>query len=121
MNLLVIDDDINILDTIYDNLNSEFETISLAKDVNEAKEFILHDDFDCIILDIKLGDHNGGEVIKFIRENQEAHNKGVPVVVTSIIINEEFQERNKEKIKFILPKPFTMDELKSTVERAVAS
>jgi DNA-binding response OmpR family regulator len=83
MNILIVDDDKNFIDTLEDglklkNINAE---ISVAKSAREALDALAAAVPSIIILDIQLPDMHGVEFLRVIRES--ARLKKVPVVFIS--------------------------------------
>jgi len=83
MNILIVDDDKNFIDTLEDGLklkNVDAE-ISVAKSAREAMDILAKGVPSVIILDIQLPDMHGVEFLRVIRES--ARLKTVPVLFIS--------------------------------------
>jgi DNA-binding response OmpR family regulator len=67
MNILVIDDERELLETLKSVLMSEHYTVETASDGREGLEKVWNDTYDLILLDIMLPGMNGLEVLSEIR------------------------------------------------------
>ncbi len=73
--IVIIEDDINILDSLSDYLRTEGYTVFGAKGQAEGLKLIQSCEPDCILLDISLPDGNGFSVCSRVRESSE-----VPII-----------------------------------------
>lgn len=83
MNIVIVDDDANFIDTLEDGLklkNVDAE-ITVAKSAREAMSFLGKISPTLIILDVQLPDMHGVEFLRVIRESSRL--KNVPVVFIS--------------------------------------
>jgi len=83
MNILIVDDDKNFIDTLEDGLklkNVDVE-ITVAKSAHEAIEALAKAVPDLIVLDIQLPDMHGVEFMRSIKDT--ARLKAVPVIFIS--------------------------------------
>ena len=71
MKILVVEDNIKILNSIYDELNNHFDTYKCS-DGEEALYQIKQNIYDLIILDLMLPGINGLDILKNIRRNIES-------------------------------------------------
>ncbi|MBO6280424.1 MAG: response regulator [Bacilli bacterium] len=78
--ILIVDDDEILLQTAEQTLISLGATTSVAKNGKDALELIKNNHFDIIILDWKMPDMNGIEVVKRIRESKD---KDIPIILIS--------------------------------------
>lgn len=83
MNILIVDDDKNFIDTLGDGLKLKNvdANIRVAKSAREALDALAAEVPSVIILDIQLPDMHGIEFLRVIRES--ARMKKVPVVFIS--------------------------------------
>ncbi len=77
MKILIVDDDVNICETLKDILEEEGHLISVANDGEAAINIIKNDHQDIIFLDMKLPAMNGLGVCLFARN----FNPEIPVVI----------------------------------------
>ena len=95
--LLIVDDDQTMSDLIADTLETDFSDIDTCKSISTAKDMLLENSYDCIIVDIELEDGNGAEVVKYINDWDPGSNKESVKVIISGLINDAFKEKFKEK------------------------
>ena len=87
MKILVVEDNIKILNSIYDELNNHFDTYKCS-DGEEALYQIKQNIYDLIILDLMLPGINGLDILKNIRRNIET-----PVLI--LTAKEELDDKVK--------------------------
>lgn len=75
--LLVIDDDVRMLRTIYQILKNDYQ-VSVTKGGSEARKFLTTNEVRLILLDYMMPDENGVEVLKSLRANESTAK--IPVV-----------------------------------------
>jgi CheY-like chemotaxis protein len=78
-NILVIDDDVKILNVIKNQLKNEQYHLEMINDPIRALQSIFQNEFDLIILDIKMEPINGFEILKRVKENRP----GLPIIILS--------------------------------------
>jgi two-component system response regulator HydG len=86
-----------------------------ATSVSEAISLLKSNDYDVIVTDWRLGDHNGREVVVAARKLNDT-----PVVVISGYVNEAFQAADP-LADFYLEKPVNPEELISIVNSLMKS
>ncbi len=114
--ILIVDDEIDMLENCSRILNNLGYTCLAASNVDEAVNMIKEKLPDLIITDLKMPGKNGLELLKEIKgENPDA-----PVIIfTAFATIESAVDAVKAGAFDYLPKPFTADQLKITVERAL--
>jgi CheY-like chemotaxis protein len=112
--ILVVDDDPDILQVLKDRLDSYGYTVETANDGREALEGLRRQAFDGVILDIRMPEIDGMEVLRQIRESHSV----VPVVmITASTIQDRAVEAVGKGAQAYLLKPFNAAQLKQVVER----
>ncbi len=118
MEILLVEDDKNIREMVYDFLISENYSVKIAIDGNTAIEIFKNYSFDIILLDLMLPKSSGFEVLKYIRSVSV-----VPVIITTA------KDSNTDKMLGLnlgaddyITKPFSIVELlariKANIRRA---
>ena len=74
MKILLIEDQLELLDSIREFLASEGIVCECCDNCFDAQDKLLVYNYDCIILDIMLPDGSGLDLIDFIKKNQENSN-----------------------------------------------
>ncbi|MBI5199277.1 MAG: response regulator [Nitrospirae bacterium] len=112
--ILVADDDTSIRMALSEALEDEgYEVIAVGSG-KQALQEILSKDLDLILLDIKMPDMPGTEVLKKLR----AKSKTLPVIMlTAFSGMEKDVEIQLGKISAFISKPFDIEDVLNTVSR----
>jgi len=113
--ILVVDDESSIRRTLKDILEFEKHQVELASNGQEALDFVNDEDFDVVLLDIKMPEMDGMEVLEKIIQN-----KDIPVVMISGhgTIETAVEALRKGAYDFIV-KPPDLNRLLLTVRNAI--
>ena len=114
INILVIDDDKYIRDACSQILNRNKYNVIEAEDGYKGLELLKKQDFDIIILDLKMPGIDGMTVLKRIMNNYPGI---VVIVITGFATVESAVEAMKIGANDFLPKPFSPDELRVIINR----
>jgi DNA-binding response OmpR family regulator len=113
MKLLIIEDEIELCQTISNFLKKEIDVVMTALNKKEANEKLRYNQFDIIILDIGLPDGNGLDILSSIKQHQE---KPCVIIVSA-------KNSLDDKVKGLdlgaddyITKPFHLAELNSRVK-----
>ncbi len=117
ISVLVVDDDpmVASINSYYVEKIPGLELICTASDVDMAKEVISEHAVDIILLDIFLGNTNGLDLLKYIRDNK---------IDSQVIMVSAAKDKNHIKnamdygVCDYLVKPFTFDRFKTAIELA---
>ncbi|MCY4523189.1 MAG: response regulator [Halobacteriovoraceae bacterium] len=110
--ILVVEDESDLQELIGRKLERENFTSICCKSVNDALSKLANQVFDMIILDIKLEDGTGEDVIAYLKNKSSANlNKKTPVLVISGHMDAKLVDNIRDHIKDILVKPFTQKSL----------
>ncbi len=86
--VLVVEDDETMQTSIIDLLNTEQTEIVATGSGEEAYQFLQHDSFDCLVLDLGLADISGMALLERIKQNEDVSH--IPVIVyTGKALNRE--------------------------------
>jgi len=112
--LLVVDDDPDIRQFLLDRLGSYGYVVETAIDGREALDALRLNTFDGVVLDIRMPEMDGLEVLRHVRE----HYPTMPVVmITASESKERAIQALSEGAQDFLLKPFEAAQLKQVVER----
>ncbi len=113
--ILVVDDESSIRRTLKDILEFEKHHVELASNGQEALDFVNDEDFDAVLLDIKMPEMDGMEVLEKIMQI-----KDIPVVMISGhgTIETAVEALKKGAYDFIV-KPPDLNRLLITVRNAI--
>ncbi len=114
--VLVADDEPQILSLIREALHQEGFLATLCRDGQAALEAMEKHTYRAAILDVMMPRRTGLEVLRELRGRKDE----TPVVLMSSFIGEDVYEacQGLGRLAF-LPKPFTLSELRSAIDRAV--
>jgi two-component system nitrogen regulation response regulator NtrX len=115
-NILVIDDERSIRNTLKDILEYENHSLSLAENGPAGIEFFTHTKFDLVLCDIKMPEMDGIEVL----ENLQEINSDVPVIMISGHGNIETAVDSIKKGAYdFISKPLDLNRLLVTIKNAL--
>ncbi len=114
--ILIIDDDEVMRDSCNQILSSKKYDIQLAENGRTGLDLIKRMFFDIVILDLKMPGLNGMEVLKKIKNTNP---ESIVIVITGYATVDSAVEAMKMGAYDFLPKPFTPDELRLIVHRAI--
>jgi DNA-binding NtrC family response regulator len=113
--ILVVDDDETIRDTLYD-LFEEEHRCHVAETAERAISYLETESYDVILTDISMPGLSGLELLGYVRQ----HQPDTPVIViTGIHDQEHAQGLLKLGAFHFLLKPFRLEDVESSVEKAV--
>ncbi|MFO7929089.1 MAG: response regulator [Candidatus Humimicrobiaceae bacterium] len=112
--ILIVDDEQNIRKTLKQCLANEGYDIDIAVNGEEALKKIKDDNFDLVLLDIKMPGMNGMEVLNKLRERKDSTNV---VMMTAYGTVERAVEAMKLGAIDFLSKPFTPEEIRNLVKK----
>jgi DNA-binding NtrC family response regulator len=115
-NILVVDDDRIILDSLCEFLNLEGYTATAAESFKEAASALQRQSFSLVIADVNIPDGTGFELLSVIRKN---YPQTVMIIITGYGTIESAVEAIKMGAHDYLTKPIVDDDLRLGVERAL--
>jgi DNA-binding response OmpR family regulator len=117
--LLIVDDDLDIVETLKKRLIKEQYEVSTAFDGEEALLKVKEDNPDIILLDLMLPKINGFEVLKEIREKHR--DKWRPVIIISAKNElESVKQCYDLEADHYLTKPCDMDKVLRGIETMIS-
>jgi DNA-binding NtrC family response regulator len=115
--LLLIDDDRNVLESMADWLRDQGHTVDEAADKSTAIELLRRERYDLVLSDIRLQDGDGFEILSHCR----SHHPGLQVILlTGYGTVETGVEAIRAGAFDLLTKPLLDEELKMSVDRALS-
>jgi two-component system phosphate regulon response regulator PhoB len=112
--ILIIDDDKELCETIFDYLMDEFDVI-LAHTGEQGQKLAFKERPDAIVLDVLLPKSSGFEVCKKLKDTPET--KKIPILILSRLSTGKDVERGmKRDADDYLPKPFEPSVLKQRIQ-----
>lgn len=107
-NILVIEDDLMFCKLVSNYLNKNGYQAAQATDGASAREQINQSEFDVALVDYRLPDTNGVDLVRWIKENSTIKD----VIVMSRMLDEQLREEAQSLgVTTFLNKPFNPSEL----------
>ena len=117
--LLIVDDDTLVRETLHELLSASHECHQ-ADRAEQAMTYLEIENYDAVITDISMPGLSGRSLLKYI----QAKHAGTPVIVISGMPGEESRADGRELLDLgafaYLAKPFKLEEIEATVDRAIA-
>jgi two-component system KDP operon response regulator KdpE len=110
--VLVVDDDPSIRLLCRVNLELDGCTVLEAGGLNEARELLTRNAVDVVLLDVHVGRDDGRELLRELRRSSP----GTPVAFLTGSVDRGALESGTERADAVIPKPFRLEELTSTVK-----
>jgi len=114
--ILIVDDELSMREFLEVLLRREGYRITCAENGGKALDLIAQDQFDLLLLDIRLGDMSGIEVLKAAKTQNP---QTIVIMISAYASAETAVEAMNEGAYDYVPKPFDKDELRETVARAL--
>lgn len=113
--ILIVDDDENIRDALYELFESEHRC-HLAETAEQAIKWLETETYDLALTDISMPGLSGVELLAVLRQHQPS----MPVIVISGLSDQEHAQGLIKMGAFAyLVKPFRLDVVEETVQRAL--
>jgi DNA-binding NtrC family response regulator len=114
--ILVIDDEPTMRDSCYQILSRKGCEVWLSENGRQGLSRLSERPFDVVILDLKMPDINGFEILKRI---QADHPETIVIVITGYPTVESAVEAMKLGARDFIPKPFTPNMLRTILSRTL--
>ena len=118
-NILVVEDEANVRKLVTVNLISRGYTVYEAQDVQQALGRLQTQPFDLIVLDIKLPDLTGWDLLAKIAADPALEFSGPVLVMTASIMDAQVDLDRYPRVVEVLVKPFSAAKLVAAIERAL--
>ncbi|MBC8177168.1 MAG: response regulator [Desulfobacteraceae bacterium] len=115
--ILVIDDEIKICDNVEKILSKSGFEVAKALSAREAMEKMAKEAFSLLISDIVMPETNGLELLRLVKEQWPLSKV---IMMTAYASTDTAMKAVRMGALDYVPKPFTPDELRSTVKKALA-
>ncbi len=121
LTILVVDDETNIRKLVSVNLASRGYRVLEAKTASEALTILAKERPVLMVLDIKLPDFTGWELLNRLRQNAHLNNRFPVLVMTASIMDAQIDLANFPSVAKILIKPFSMRDFMAAVQFSLQS
>ena len=116
MKILLVDDDEWIRDSLGLFFEAEGCNLLAFETAEEGMEAVKQQAYDIVISDYKLPGMDGLEFLRRVRENQP---NAFEVLITAYANCEIVKEANEIGVKDIIPKPFTSEDVETSLSRII--
>jgi len=114
--ILVVDDQVGMLETFTDILGDKGYRVTTAEDGYAAIDKVKKGTFDVIFMDIKMPGING---VQAFREIKKINPKTAVIMMTAYSVEGLVKEAIEEGAYTVIYKPFDIDRVVETIERAL--
>ena len=118
-NILVVEDEANVRKLVAVNLISRGHRVYEAQDVQQALGRLQTQPFDLIVLDIKLPDLTGWDLLAKIDADAGLEFSGPVLVMTASIMDAQVDLDRYPMVVEVLVKPFSAAKLVAAIEHAL--
>lgn len=115
--ILIVDDELPVCELLYDSLTGQGYLCATSVNGNDALTRLVSQDFDVVLLDIRLPEISGMEVLRRIRSE---HRDTVPVMITAVNDVDTAVEAMKLGAADYIVKPFDLDRVDSCLRTVLA-
>ncbi len=112
-NILIVDDEIDLLETLGDIFESKGYNVTMVEDGIKALELLKKKYFDIVLMDLKMPGISGVESFK---EVKNLHPSAAIIMMTAGSIKEEIREAVGAGVDAVVDKPFNVKKLVATIE-----
>jgi PAS domain S-box-containing protein len=117
--ILVVDDDTIVQEFLTEMLGEEGHEVEIIANGDDALERLKSEDYDVILLDIKLPGMSGIELYEYMQNNLESSAKKV-VFITGDVMGQETMDFLSRTTAPYIPKPFDTEQLKNDIDRILS-
>lgn len=115
---LVVDDELNIRDFMRFALAKHCASVDVAETVEQAESLRQENDYDVLIIDVRMPDHSGLEWARSLRLS------GIDTPIVMMTAYPEVMETRQAStltgVRFV-PKPFSLDQMLTAVEHSLSA
>jgi DNA-binding response OmpR family regulator len=119
MKLLVIDDNKDLTEAIFDSLDSPDIECTMINDGKAGLDEILKErgKYNLILLDIAMPNFSGKDVLKTLKKEDLLKSENIIIFTASSITDRDIDDFVDAGAKGVLKKPVSLDELTELVEK----
>ena len=112
-NILIVDDEIDLLETLGDIFESKGYNVTMVEDGNKAIELLRRKYFDVVLMDLKMPGISG---VDSFTEVKRLHPSAAIIMMTAGSVGENIKEALEAGVDAVVDKPFNVKKLVATIE-----
>jgi len=113
MKLLIIEDNVELAESIYEFLDKENYQIDIAHNFANAEKLIIQNEFDCVLVDLMLPDGTGLDIVKILKKLQPK--SGIIIITAKDTLDDKISGLDLGADDY-LTKPFHLAELNARIK-----
>jgi DNA-binding response OmpR family regulator len=119
MKLLVVDDNKDLTDAVYDSLDSPDIECTMINDGKAGLDEILKErgKYNLILLDIAMPNFSGMDILRTLKKDDLLKSENIIIFTASSITDRDIDDFVASGAKGVLKKPVSLDELTELVEK----
>lgn len=117
--VLVVDDDADLCNSIIQSLYDAGFDASGSTEISDAMFKLKNQEFACIILDMKIRNDSGDDILIYVRERTDSLNLTTPILVISGNLDQDILVNIAKYVQGVMVKPFNMTALLDGVKKAM--
>ncbi|MEW6054999.1 MAG: response regulator [Bdellovibrionota bacterium] len=117
--VLIVEDEKEFAETLAQRLGREGFRVQTTSKVSEASTKIKNQRFACILLDIKLEQGSGDQVVAIARMNKTGFNYKTPILIMSGALGKDTLSKIAKEIAGVLIKPFEQEALVTKMKQVI--
>ena len=117
--VLIVDDEPMVCDLLREDLNERGYLCTTALSGNDALTSLAKQDFDVVLLDIRLPGMSGMEVLRRIRRTWFNHSDIATIMITAVNDINTAVDAMKLGASDYIVKPFELDEVDTSIRQAI--
>ncbi len=118
--VLLIDDDVDLCKTLWDILRDRGYRVCMAHDCDQASHHLQEQDFQVVLIDMKLPQGDGAEVFRLVR-HVNPQSRTVLITGHRGDMERKIEEVVKEGADAVCFKPFDVEQLLTTIKNLTGS
>ncbi|MGE3263507.1 MAG: response regulator [Bacteriovoracia bacterium] len=115
--ILVVEDDVEVCNAILTALSRQGYRPTGVTSAREAMFKLKNQKYACILLDMRLGEETGEDLIEFVRHRKDSSNTSTPVLVVSGHLDRHLVLKIASQIQGAIVKPFEQKDLLAQLEK----
>lgn len=115
--ILVVEDDDDFRNVVLTVLSDANYAPMGARNLREASLKLRNQKYSCVLIDIRLGEDSGIDIIDSMRKQQNTLNSNTPIIVISGFLDRDLVTKIASQVQGALVKPFESQALLACLEK----